>query len=105
MSEDAEYREAFVLAQEEAADRLEDEAFRRAVEGVEKPVGWYKGKPGGVIREYSDVLLIFLLKGARPEKYADRVQNRWELSQRVDLAGTVLDYAKGTFDPLDLLAY
>ncbi len=29
----------------------------------------------------------------------------WEWSQRFDLSGTVLDYAKGTFDPFDLLAY
>ncbi len=35
------------LAKEDAADTLEAEACRRAVEGVEKPVGWYKGKPGG----------------------------------------------------------
>ena len=51
-----------------AADILEDEVDRRAVEGVEKPVGWHKGKPGGYVREYSDTLLIFLLKGDRPEK-------------------------------------
>ncbi len=69
---DSEYREAFDLAKEEAADILEAEAFRRAVEGVEKPVGWYKGKPGGYVREYSDILLIFLLKALLPERYRER---------------------------------
>jgi hypothetical protein len=59
-----------------ACDILEAEAHRRAVEGVEKPVGWYKGRPGGYVREYSDVLLIFLLKGLRPEKYKDRLEKR-----------------------------
>ena len=49
-----------------AADILEAEAYRRALEGREKPVGWYKGKPGGYVREYSDVLLMSLLKGASP---------------------------------------
>ena len=69
---DAAYREAFEKATECAADNIEDEAYRRAVEGWEEPVGWYKGKAGGVVRRYSDTLLIFLLKGLRPEKYADR---------------------------------
>lgn len=68
------YKRAFQSAVEEAADNLEREARRRAVEGVEEPTGWYKGSPGGFVRKYSDVLLIFLLKGARPEKYKDRVE-------------------------------
>lgn len=73
---DPEFEEAFQLAREDAADILEAEAHRRAVEGVEKPVGWYMGEPGGTVREYSDTLLIFLLKGARPEKYRDRLDVR-----------------------------
>ena len=76
LDKDPEYREAFELAKEDAADILEAEAYRRAVEGVEKPVGWYKGKPGGTVREYSDILLIFLLKALRPEKYRERVEVR-----------------------------
>jgi hypothetical protein len=48
--------------------RLEDEAVRRAYEGVERPV-FQGGKQVGVVREYSDTLLIFLLKALRPEKY------------------------------------
>ena len=55
-------------------DVLEDEATRRAVEGVEEPAGWYKGEPGGMVRRYSDTLLIFRLKGEAPQKYAERVQ-------------------------------
>ncbi len=43
------------------------------MEGVEEPVRWYKGEAGGMVRKYSDVLLIFLLKGLRPDKYKDRV--------------------------------
>ncbi len=70
------YREAFNVAKQCAADLLESEAYRRAVEGVEEPVGWYKGKAGGVVRKYSDVLLMFLLKGLRPETYRERVELR-----------------------------
>ncbi len=71
-------------AEEVAADRLEAEAWRRAVEGVERPVGWYQGKPGGYVKEYSDVLLIFLLKGLRPEKYRERMELKGGLA-RLDL--------------------
>ena len=79
-----EYRKAFELAKEEAGDILEAEVFRRAVEGVEKPVGWYKGQPGGYVREYSDTLLIFYLKTLRPEKYRERVEMRGTLAH-IDL--------------------
>ena len=68
---DAEYAAMFQEAKEQAADHLECEARRRAVEGVEEPV-YYKGEVCGTIRKYSDLLLIFLLNGARPEKYRDK---------------------------------
>ncbi len=68
--QDAAYAEAFAEAREEACDVLESEARRRAVTGVPKPV-YYKGKICGTVREYSDTLLIFLMKGAMPEKYRD----------------------------------
>ena len=63
-----------------AADSLEAEAIRRATEGTLKPTGWHKGEPGGYTREYSDILLIFLLKGMKPEKYQERVQVRGSLA-------------------------
>ena len=36
---------------------------------------------GGYVRECSDTLLIFLLKGLRPEKYRDRMEVRGSLAQ------------------------
>lgn len=68
--EDPQYADDFHHAREQAADRLEREAIRRATAGVEKAV-WYKGQQVGTERHYSDVLLIFLLKGLRPEKFRD----------------------------------
>lgn len=59
-------------AMEEAADALEAEARRRAHDGVVEPV-FHKGEVCGHVRKFSDTLLIFLMKGARPEKYRDRV--------------------------------
>lgn len=67
--------EAFRQAWNEAADigtrLLEQEAARRAYHGTEKPV-YYKGEQVGTVREYSDILLMFLLKGRKPEKYRER---------------------------------
>lgn len=89
MKNDPEYAERFRHAHEEAIDLLEAEALRRATRGVERPI-MFGGKQvqlqdpkhpddeskqiPGVMKEYSDVLLIFLLKGARPEKYRDRFE-------------------------------
>lgn len=79
-------------AVDEAMDLLEAEARRRAVVGVDDPV-IYEGKLCGVwvddkgrqvsentpgatlipltVKKYSDTLLIFLLKGGRPQKFRD----------------------------------
>lgn len=70
-SADPEYKAACVDAMESAADKLEEEARRRAHDGVDEPV-YQGGKKVGTVRKYSDTLLIFLLKGARPEKYRER---------------------------------
>ncbi|WP_237714812.1 MULTISPECIES: hypothetical protein [Pelosinus] len=71
MANDPEYVLAFDQAKEAAADKLEQEARRRAVEGVAEPV-FYQGKQIGTVQRYSDNLLMFLLKGERPEKFKDR---------------------------------
>ena len=74
LAADPEYVTAFEQAKEDAADTLEAEAIRRAVHGVEEPVGWHRGVAGGTVTRYSDTLLIFLLKGLRPEKYRENVK-------------------------------
>lgn len=51
----ASFREAWSQAEEEAVERLEETARKRAVDG-------------------SDTLLIFLLKAHRPEKYRERYE-------------------------------
>jgi hypothetical protein len=74
LKDDPDYPDLFKQADQQACDRLEQEARRRAVHGVDEPV-FYKGDECGVVRKYSDTLLIFLLKGAMPEKYKDRVES------------------------------
>lgn len=80
MASDSKYAEAFALKEEEAKELLEEEAHRRAVAGVDKPLVYQgrimtdrDGKPV-TIKEYSDTMLIFLMKGAMPEKYRDRYE-------------------------------
>jgi hypothetical protein len=105
LKDDEGYAIAFAAASEQAAQLLEDEAVRRAYEGVEEPLvyqgeftypsvpdpkgrheevdlvtgevtmssGWKKSRKPLTINKKSDVLLMFLLKGFRPEKYRDRV--------------------------------
>lgn len=98
LASDPDYAAAFADAENHAIDRLEQEARRRAVEGTEKPV-YQGGKRVGAVREYSDTLLIFLLKGARPEKYRERIST--ELTGK---GGGPLQIADVTAIPDDELA-
>ena len=74
---DPAFAEGWDAAMEQAADLMEEEARRRAIDGVLEPV-YGSGGTGvgtvkvGSIRKFSDVLLIFKLKGARPDKYRER---------------------------------
>lgn len=86
---DPEYPAKFKLAHQEAVEALEREARRRAIEGVEEPTGWYKGEPGGFVKKYSDTLLIFLLKGALPDKYKDRHEHTGKNGGPIEVQSTV----------------
>jgi hypothetical protein len=72
---DPDFAAAWAQALDAAYDIvLEPEAMRRALDGVERPV-YHQGKKVDTIREYSDTLLIFLLKGGRPAKYRERYEH------------------------------
>ena len=64
-----EWQDALAIAMGAA----EDEVYRRAVTGLDKPV-FYQGKEVATVREYSDLLLMFLLKAHNPAKYRDNYQ-------------------------------
>ena len=67
---DRRFEAACEEALEIAGDEIETEARRRTKDGIREPV-YYGSKPCGAIRRYSDTLLMFRLKAARPEKYRD----------------------------------
>jgi len=98
LHDDHEYVESFRNAKRVAAETLEAELTRRALQGVRK-LKFHQGKPimvrclaedEGAVRvgegekveyyrhyyehDYSDVLGIFLMKGAMPEKYRERYE-------------------------------
>jgi hypothetical protein len=59
------FRDDWAAAVDQGTDRLEDEAYRRAVEGVPEPI-FSRGEVVGERRVYSDRLIEFLLKARRP---------------------------------------
>ncbi len=77
--QNAEFAMAFQDAMDEAADMLEAEAWRRALEGVAEPVV-KSGMPvfhpttgeAITVRRYSDALLMLLLRGSKPGKFMFR---------------------------------
>jgi hypothetical protein len=79
LRDDPEYPARFAEAHAESCEALEKEARRRAIGGVDKPV-FQGGEEVGTVRVYSDTLLIFLMKGAMPDKYRERM----DITQRKD---------------------
>ena len=63
---------AWKHALEDASEILEEEAWRRAVTAVDKPV-FYQGDECGVGREYSDSLMALLLKANNPAKFRENI--------------------------------
>jgi hypothetical protein len=80
---DPKFAAAWDFAYEKAADALEEEARRRAVEGVPRLKFTRSGLPiidpktgePYVEWSYSDQLLKLLLQGHRPERFRDRVEH------------------------------
>lgn len=108
---DEAFAAACVNALAEAADRLEGEARRRAYEGVDEPVihhgemcgVWVdaKGKQvaphtygatfvGLTVKKYSDALLMFLLRAAKPKRFRE--------NHKVEHSGKVRQAHRHDFD-------
>lgn len=100
LRDDPEFRDGFERARNIGLDQLEAEARRRAYQGDPEPVIYqgglcYERLPNGkkkqiTVTRRSDVLLIFLLKAGRPEKYRDtwkgEVKHTGTISQGPDLS-------------------
>lgn len=85
LDSDTEFAAAYAEARETAADVLEAEAYRRAVEGVPEPV-YQGGREVGAVQRYSDVLLMLLLRSNRPSKFRENYVPREAPSDNAILA-------------------
>lgn len=72
--QDLDFAEQWQEALSESLDTAEGELYRRAVRGVVRKI-FYKDEHIDTVREYSDTLLIFLLKSHKPEVYRETVHN------------------------------
>jgi hypothetical protein len=64
------FAQTYSDAMEAGTDLIEQEARRRAVEGYDRPI-FQRGALVGLERVYSDLLLMMLLRGRRPEVFRD----------------------------------
>ena len=93
---DPAFAEAWDEAYAASTELLEAEAFQRAM-GRDEVVGVGKDGQPVVVKKYSDLLLIFLLKARRPATYRDRVDVTVTQERRiiVDLLQVKKDEATG----------
>ena len=84
MKNDPEYRKSFEEAREEACGLLEDEAVRRAYQGTLRPQAMGGGKVM-MVSEFSDQLLMFLLKCRNPKVFGDRREDTVHLDSQLSV--------------------
>ena len=77
----AEFARAWDDAWEQGTDTLEAEAWRRARDGTERPI-MYRGEQVASVREFSDTLMLALLRARRPEAYSENATVRQEHTDR-----------------------
>ena len=84
---------------EAAIDDLEEEARRRAFKGLVKKKFDRKGEPildpatgeQYYEREYSDALMVVLLKAHRPAKYRERFEHSGEIKTQIPTLNVILN--------------
>jgi hypothetical protein len=97
--------EQFTAAVEEAkataAERLEGEAYRRAVLGVEEPV-FFEGRRVDTVRKYSDNLLSKLLEANDP-RYSSRLKLTGEKGGPVEIKHDLTNLSDDDLEKLEAL--
>lgn len=81
-ADDPQFAKDWEQAKAIGLEALEDEALRRAFEGVSEPI-YYLGRNVDTIKKYSDTLAIFLLKGGMPEKYRERSEVKHDVTDNL----------------------
>jgi hypothetical protein len=101
---DEDFALAWADAEQESTERLEEEAYRRAFHGVRKPVH-YQGLVVDFVAEYSDTMIIFLLKARKPDTYRERFDHRHSggVARPTLPGGGTLDLSKLEQEEIDKL--
>ena len=81
LDKDPEFAKQFELAMEVSGDGYEEEARRRAMDGVEEDIFDRFGKVIGTKTRYSDRFLDKMLTAAKPDKYGEK--------KKVEVTGTI----------------
>lgn len=87
---DAKFLEAFNDAEAESTELMEREAYRRAVEGVRRPIYSRDGNHIDTVYDYSDTLLMFLLKARAPQRFRERYDHQHSGANGAPLTFTLL---------------
>jgi hypothetical protein len=96
--EEPEFDREWAEAAKVGINGLEDEARRRAYEGVEEKI-FRDGALVDVRTVYSDSLLAMLLRGGKPDKYANRMHSSWDQTKPL----TTKDVGKLTDEQLEAI--
>lgn len=104
---DLAFAQAMADALEDAVDLLEAEAWRRAADGLERK-RFHKGEPlidpetgeQYVEREYSDQLMMQLLRAHRPERYRERREVEHTGGVRLELVEEIISVDGGDQGPV-----
>lgn len=82
LAEDETFRGMYADARLKFAESLELEAHRRGVQGIARSI-YFQGEVVGTERQYSDTLLLALLKANLPDKYRDRVDIKVDVQREL----------------------
>lgn len=90
METDANYKLLYERAMLQVVEVLEDEATTRAVEGVRKGI-YFQGCRVATERVYSDGLMMFLLRGAAPDKYREKTEHSGAVDLNLRFKGSLTE--------------
>jgi hypothetical protein len=96
---DPQWQADLQLAERIGLQRAESEMWRRHLDGVEEPV-YHAGKLVGTKRVFDTTAGIFMLKGALPSKYRERIDQHTTVSGTVEHQHTHL-HAHATVEELE----
>ena len=92
--EDKEFSEQWDEAIEMGTDVMEEEAMRRAVDGVPEPI-YYQGVLVGTQLKYSDKLLELMLKSRRRDKFGDKTELTGAGGGPIEFKRVIIDPKEG----------